>query len=273
MVKINDDLKIKKGVEDQLFTKALLIKFIMITAVLWIVLGWFYGISFTNILITSVFLTGFAYVLDVYILPRIGNVFALISDLVVAWAVIWIVGSIFYPLANLGTISLIAAIIITVGEMFFHPYMERKFDDEHEPSREENKRQYKGNLQTEFAEDMDIKTAAQAKEKDVNMIKSEKRNENDPSREKRQYKGNLQTEFAEDMDIKTAAQAKEKDVNMIKSEKRNKNDPSREERQYKGNLQTEFAEDMDIKTAAQAKQKDVNIIKSKKRKVNRSRRK
>ncbi|WP_017379112.1 YndM family protein [Paenisporosarcina sp. TG-14] len=167
-----------------MFTKALLIKFIMITAVLWIVLGWFYGISFTTILITSLFLTAFTFVLDVYILPRVGNVFALISDLVVAWAVIWIVGAIFSPLVNL-TVSLIAAIIITVGEMFFHPYMERKFDDEHvEPSREENKRQYKGNLQTEFAEDMDIKTAAQAKEKDVNMLKSKKRKVNRSRRKK-----------------------------------------------------------------------------------------
>jgi len=168
-------LKINKGVEGQLFLKELLIKFIMLTAVLWIVLGWFYGISFTNILITSFFLTGFAFVLDVYILPRMGNVITLISDLVLAWAVIWVAGSIFYPLINLGIVSLLAAVVITVGEMFFHPYMERKFDDEHEPSREENKRQYKGNLQTEFAEDMDIQSAAQAKEKDVNMNKSKKR--------------------------------------------------------------------------------------------------
>ncbi|MBE3102676.1 MAG: DUF2512 family protein, partial [Bacilli bacterium] len=112
--------------------RALLIKFVMVTAVLWIVLGGYYEVSFTNILITSVLLTGFSYALDVYVLPRVGNVFATITDFVVAWVGIWLVGSfLFSDLIPLGRASLISAAIITVGEMFFHQYMEKQvFDTE-----------------------------------------------------------------------------------------------------------------------------------------------
>lgn len=151
-------------------------KFIMFTAVLWIVLGWFYGVPFTDILITSVFLTVIAYALDVLVLPRVGNIFALMGDFVLAWAGIWILGSFLFPeLIPLGTASLIAAIIITIGEMLFHRYMAEEVFDTPTMSEEKVDAHYKGNLQTEFAEDVDIKSALDAKKKDIKVIKSKKR--------------------------------------------------------------------------------------------------
>ncbi|WP_019414875.1 YndM family protein [Paenisporosarcina sp. TG20] len=156
--------------------KALLIKFIMCTAVLWIVLGLFYGVPFSDVLITSVFLTVFAYALDVLVLPRVGNVFALMGDFVLAWAGIWILGSFLFPeLIPLGTASLIAAIIITIGEVFFHRYMAEEVFDKPPMLEEKVDTKYKGNLQTEFAEEVDIKSAAEAKKKEINVIKSKKR--------------------------------------------------------------------------------------------------
>lgn len=152
-------------------------KFIMFTAVLWIVLGLFYGVPFTDILITSVFLTVIAYALDVLVLPRVGNVFALMGDFVLAWAGIWILGSFLFPeLIPLGTASLIAAIIITIGEVLFHRYMaaEEVFDTPTMPE-EKVDAHNKGNLQTEFAKEVDIKSALDAKKKDINVIKSKQR--------------------------------------------------------------------------------------------------
>ena len=67
----------------------------------------FYDVSFTNILITSVVLTAVGYVRsNVFILPRIGNTWAGISDFVIAYAVILFVGIIFYEPIALGTASL-----------------------------------------------------------------------------------------------------------------------------------------------------------------------
>ena len=61
--------------------RAIVIKFIMITAVLWIVFGLF-GYSFGEVLVSSVLLTGVSYIVgDRIMLPRYGNVVATIADL------------------------------------------------------------------------------------------------------------------------------------------------------------------------------------------------
>ncbi|MBO1915294.1 DUF2512 family protein, partial [Microvirga sp. 3-52] len=52
--------------------RAIIIKFIMITAVIWIVFG-LYGFSFGDIIVSSVLLTGVSYIVgDRIILPRFG---------------------------------------------------------------------------------------------------------------------------------------------------------------------------------------------------------
>ncbi|WP_075619064.1 YndM family protein [Paenisporosarcina indica] len=163
--------------------KSFLIKWIMVLAVLWIVLGWFYGVSFTDILFTSVVLTVVAYVADVYILPRVGNVFAAILDFILAMAVIWFMGSFLFegPIA-LGTASFISAIIITIGELMFHRYMKNQVFDK-EPERTETDSTYYGrpsNLQTEFGSEIDVDAAKKASEQgrnDDNIQSSNLRNE------------------------------------------------------------------------------------------------
>jgi len=167
--KINYEIKIERSY-DLLYIKALFIKFIMITVVLWIVLGLYYGVSFTDILITSVLLTGVSYIGDVFILPRIGNVFASITDFGLAMLGIWLVGSYIYeqPIA-LGTASFISALIITMGELFFHRYMEVEVFDKDSPTSENNKGYYQQtDLRTEFAEEPDI-------EADAKKVKSEEK--------------------------------------------------------------------------------------------------
>lgn len=151
-----------------MYIKYLLIKFIMTLVVLWIVLGWIYGVSFTDVLITSVVLTGVGFIADVYILPRIGNVFASIADFGLALVVIWLVGSyLFEPPVPLWSAAFLSALIIMIGELFFHRYMESTVFDEEINSEDKKGYFQRTNLQTEFGEDMDIESAAKkAKEKE-----------------------------------------------------------------------------------------------------------
>ncbi|MEI4770651.1 YndM family protein [Psychrobacillus sp. FJAT-51614] len=138
--------------------KSFIIKLIMTTAVLWVVLGLFFGVDLSEILITSVVLTVIGYVADRFILPRIGNVLAIIGDFVLAFAVIWLLGYYLYdePIA-LGTATFISTLILGFCEMYFHRYLEMNIFEPNKSDPEEKKGYYqRTNLQTEFAEEADI---------------------------------------------------------------------------------------------------------------------
>ncbi|QUW21070.1 YndM family protein [Sporosarcina sp. Marseille-Q4063] len=137
--------------------RALIIKFIMITAVLWIVFGLF-GFTFGDILVSSVLLTGVSYIVgDRIILPRFGNVGATIADVGLAFVMLWFLGSfLFEPLAGLGTASFISAAIIGVGEFMFHRYLEREvLDDDVMVDKEFDS--FRHSMQTEFGSEEDFK--------------------------------------------------------------------------------------------------------------------
>ena len=158
--------------------KSFLIKWIMILAVLWIVLGWFYGVSFTDILITSVVLTVVAYVADVYMLQSVGNVFAAIIDFIMAMAIIWLIGSYLYeePI-SLGTASFISAFIITIGDLLFHRYMKNQIGEQPPTTKEEKGYYQQTDLRTEFGSEVDVDAAKKEKtDKEKNMNKSKNQN-------------------------------------------------------------------------------------------------
>lgn len=107
--------------------KALLIKAVMTLAVLWIVLGAGYGMDFwPMILITTVVLGVISYFAgDLGILPAAGNMVATISDLVLTFLVVWLLGLLMTDISG-GTVAmaaLISAVVIAVGEYLFHMYM------------------------------------------------------------------------------------------------------------------------------------------------------
>ena len=141
-----------------MYMKALFMKFLMITAVLWVVLSLIYDVSFTDVVITSVVLTAVGYVGDVFILPKIGNVWAAISDFVIAYAIIYFLGSYIYeqPLA-LGTAAFISALILMVGELLLHRYMHTNIFEPRKSNPNEKAGYYnRTNLQTEFAEEVEM---------------------------------------------------------------------------------------------------------------------
>ena len=115
--------------------KAVLIKFVMLTAVLWIVLTVAFEVSFLNTLLVSAVLTVAAYVLgDLLIFRKSGdnqehqkrNLIATFSDMVMAFAVIWLMGeALFSNDTNILSASLISAILIAGGEWYFHKYIDK----------------------------------------------------------------------------------------------------------------------------------------------------
>lgn len=114
--------------------KALIIKFVMITAVLLVVLTWIFDISFVDTLLISLALTALSYMMgDLLIFLNAGkpsdqltrNSIATFIDFVVAFLVIWFVGQLLTgSMAELVAPALVAALVITVGEWFFHKYMD-----------------------------------------------------------------------------------------------------------------------------------------------------
>lgn len=109
------------------YVRAAVLKFVIVTAILYIILSLFYGASFVNVLWTSLNLTFWAYLIgDLLLLPYAGNRVALVTDFGIAFLSIWIMAVYtFSPNVPLVSATLVATIAITVGEWFFHAYMRK----------------------------------------------------------------------------------------------------------------------------------------------------
>ena len=113
--------------------KNLAIKFISILAVLFIILGIFYDMSFGNVLSISVVLTLASYLIgDLLILRRTNNTMATISDFAIAFLVIWLMGENLTYGDSLIMPALIAAAGIALFETFFHKYVSRQIHEANE---------------------------------------------------------------------------------------------------------------------------------------------
>lgn len=116
--------------------KAVAIKFVIITAVLLIVLTWGFNISFVETLLISLVLTAVSYVMgDLLIFLKASkspdqdtrNSIASFTDFVVAFLIIWVMGqALTGNLEEIVAPALISALFITVGEWFFHKYVDYK---------------------------------------------------------------------------------------------------------------------------------------------------
>jgi Protein of unknown function (DUF2512) len=152
------------------FLSALILKFVMVTAILWVVLGMF-GVSFGNILFTSILLTVISLAGDMLVLPRIGNVVATIADFGLAFVLIWLVGSFLYEQpVRVGIAAFLSAIVIALGEFLFHMYLQNQYFTDEKPTPENTYILYqKDNLQTEFGSEYDIKKFVEEESTDMNQ--------------------------------------------------------------------------------------------------------
>lgn len=123
--------------------KALIIKFVMIAAVLLIVLTGFFDVPFMDSIWISLVLTVVAYAMgDLMIFRKAGdaadrtkrNAIATISDIVVAFLVIWLMGeALVGGNVDIITASIISALVIGAGEWFYHIYLDRSvFPEKHD---------------------------------------------------------------------------------------------------------------------------------------------
>jgi len=105
--------------------RSLVIKFVMTTAMLAVVFGFLYGVSFGDILTISFILTIVSYLIgDMLILPRFGNTAATITDFGIAYVGAWMIGAqIIDEPIRMGIASFLSAGLIAIGEAFFHQYV------------------------------------------------------------------------------------------------------------------------------------------------------
>ncbi|RDZ11295.1 hypothetical protein C3744_21890 [Priestia megaterium] len=115
--------------------KALILKFVMSAVVLGIVFTGIYNYDFSDSILIGLVLTVAAYALGDLLVYRNAaddsdykkrNIVATISDLILSFLVIWIMGASFF--GNTITViqaSVVSAIVIAVGEWFFHKYLDK----------------------------------------------------------------------------------------------------------------------------------------------------
>lgn len=163
--------------------RALIIKFVMCAAVLWIILG-LYGFSFGNIVTTAVLLTGVSFIVgDLFILPRFGNTAATIADFILTFGMVWLLGAYLFGYTGpLGYVSFITAAVIAIGEALFHRYMEKAVLDDMTTQRIDTDLQ---RMQTEFGDEPDFKkdrdgrSRREGRDRDGNDDKTELTREKD----------------------------------------------------------------------------------------------
>lgn len=132
------------------YIKAFLIKFIISTAILWVILGIFSDTSFNAILTTSLILTAISFIGDIFILPNIGSFTAITADFALAFVTIWIIGEYLFYDAFGGIAAFFSAVMIAIGEIFYHRYIKNQVLNE-ENNRSPNSR---NRLQTETSEEL-----------------------------------------------------------------------------------------------------------------------
>src|SRR5689334_13724462 len=115
--------------------KALLIKSVMSSVVVCIVLTGIYNYNLSDSILISLVLTVVAYALGDLLVYRNAaddsdykkrNTVATISDFILSFLVIWTMGAFLF--GNTSTIiqgSIISAIVIALGEWFFHKYLDK----------------------------------------------------------------------------------------------------------------------------------------------------
>ncbi|MCM3584307.1 YndM family protein [Mesobacillus maritimus] len=103
---------------------AMAIKFGASLLVLYVILGFANGMSFSNVFFTTLILSVVSYLLgDLLILPKTTNATASLADFGLSFALIWLITS-NMTTASTFWLSFIAAIGITVFEYFFHQYLQ-----------------------------------------------------------------------------------------------------------------------------------------------------
>lgn len=115
---------------------AMILKFLMTLIVLAFILGYTLGWYYPAVLVISLIITIVGYIVgDLIILPRGGNIPATSADFGLILIIIWAVGILWFKEPVYSTGPLFSALILSVGEWFFHNYLKvrvfRIYGDSH----------------------------------------------------------------------------------------------------------------------------------------------
>src|SRR5699024_9326733 len=137
--------------------KAIILKYVMITVILWLVLGAFYGAAIGQVLLLSAIITGVSFILgDLFILSKFENWGAVLADFFIVLLAVWLYSSTFImgsiPSLNAAAFS---AIFISIGEVFFHKYVDKHILNIDDRTGGRGPEDVGSQLQTEFSKEMD----------------------------------------------------------------------------------------------------------------------
>lgn len=131
--------------------QAFLLKAVASFVVLYLILGLAYGLTGWEVLLITAVLGIIAYLLgDLVILPRTSNTIAAIADFGLSWVLIYLFIVFMMPIEAAFLPSLLAALAVTLFEVFFHGYLKRNVFTKPGTVRKGNYR-----YQTEVAEEVD----------------------------------------------------------------------------------------------------------------------
>jgi|SRR5690625_1672083 len=108
--------------------KALGIKFIIVATIIMSLFGIFYQLTFTNLLMLSLLITGLSYgVGDLIVYPRLGNLWATVIDGLFYFGTILLLSFVMIGISFPITITVLAATyFLTIAEPLFHTYMKER---------------------------------------------------------------------------------------------------------------------------------------------------
>lgn len=110
------------------YVEAIIMKFLMVFIALFLVLGLFFGVGLWPIFLVSLAVTVLGFIGDLIVYPRTTNMKASIGDLVLVFVVVWIMLALLIdnPDFSFFWASLFSAILIAVGEWFYHIYLTKR---------------------------------------------------------------------------------------------------------------------------------------------------
>ncbi|MCM3742323.1 YndM family protein [Oceanobacillus luteolus] len=109
-------------------TKALSIKFLFTTSIIILFLAFFDSSTLSQMIMTSLIITGITYVtVDILLLPVLGKLAAAMVDFGLLFLSVWLLSGIFLgQTTTLVLTSLFIAYVLTACESIFHIYMKKR---------------------------------------------------------------------------------------------------------------------------------------------------
>ncbi|ELK44192.1 UNVERIFIED_CONTAM: YndM family protein [Halobacillus marinus] len=111
--------------------KLFLTKFLFSFAVLLIILGWGFDVSFGNVFLISLVLTAVSYLVgDIFLLSKTSNTSATLGDFVLIFAIVYLISDALTVGDDVFQATLYATISLTIFEYFFHQSVARSLENE-----------------------------------------------------------------------------------------------------------------------------------------------